>query len=65
MAFRGEKQPTPSAKTKFVRGTWPPSPEPLYAQQPKLKPAAAPKNTRDYGKAEQPGFGTTGMTGET
>lgn len=52
------------ARTPFVRGTWPPQPEPMYAQSKKsaegIKPKAA--STRDYGK-QPPLGGNTGMTG--
>lgn len=49
---------------KFVRGTWPPQPEPLYAQTAKaldVKPQAASK--RDYGK--NPLGGDTGLSGQS
>lgn len=59
------KGPTsvPAAKKfPFVRGTWPPQPPPMYAQQADIKPAAPAK--RDYGK-NPPLAGNTGQSGLT
>lgn len=53
----------PGKPMKFVRGTWPPQPKPLYAQTEKtmqIKPQAA--KTRDYSK-NPPLGGDTGMSG--
>lgn len=52
-------------RTPFVRGTWPPQPEPIGEASRKstaatVKPAAP--STRDYGK-QPPLGGNTGMTG--
>lgn len=69
MAFKGpSKGPTKVVNprpAKFVRGTWPPTPEPMYQQTQdalRIKPGAA--STRDYAK-QPPLDGNTGTTGLT
>jgi len=66
MAFKiksGRKTVPKNSQRPFVRGSIPPS---LYS--PRIKPLD--QGTRDYGKPDEdkagrPGFGLTGLTGES
>lgn len=55
--------PQPAKRFPFVRGTWPPQPKPMYAQQEQPTTRIEPKQgQRDYGKRPNPA-GNTGLTG--